>query len=65
MFNSWYEQVNTLACIILGVILFYIIVVATWVARLILLKYNSVHMHDQNFSKNPLNEFLLPDENHP
>ena len=30
------------------------------------LKYNSVHMRDQNFfSKTPLNEFLLPDENHP
>ena len=29
------------------------------------LKYNSVHMCDQNFSKTTLNEFLLPDENHP
>ncbi len=28
-------------------------------------KYNSVHMRDQNFSKTPRNEFLLPDENHP
>ena len=29
------------------------------------LKYNSVHMRDQNFSKTPQNEFLLTDENHP
>ena len=29
------------------------------------LKYNSVHMHDQIFSKTTLNEFLLTDEYHP
>ena len=29
------------------------------------LKYNSVHMRDQNFFKTPLNEFSFPDENHP
>ena len=29
------------------------------------LKYKSVHMCDQNFSKTPLNKFVLPDENHP
>ena len=29
------------------------------------LKYNSVHMHEQNFSNPPPNKILLPDENHP
>ncbi len=29
------------------------------------LKYNSVYMRDQSFSKTTLNEFLLTDENHP